>query len=936
MKKFFSLALLLIGIHNVFAVPAFPDLIRFQQPNSEVFVNIYLMGDERVHWAETEDGYSLLHGDDGTLCYAMLNEAGEMVASDLMATNEEERSTEARTFLSKIPKHLRYSRNQIEALKKMWTMVEDAKSGPKTMTNVTGEKKFLVILFEFNDKSFQYGVLDFKRLFNQVNYSLNNATGSVHDYYYDVSNGLFSLHVDVVGPYTGTENTAFYGNTDNGYQYFAHEAVAYASEDVDFSDYDNDGDGYIDGLHIIFAGHGEEAGASVNCIWSHKWNIFNPPTYNNTVVDVYSCSPELSGHLGAEMTNIGVVCHELGHVFGAPDYYDTDYGSSGGEFPGLGTWDIMSSGSWNRNGKTPASHNPYTKLYIYHWVTCDTINNHTGVHVMHPVGQANADYHRINTSTNGDFFLLENRQKIKWDLYTPSHGLLVYHIHPNAHGANLTNKGHPQQIYIMAQTTDTFPNSSPSSYGTLIGNSAPFAGESNHRDSLTDNSVPSFRPWSRQPNGTPLRNISDRTDDKLLYFTINGGDPNPMGVVAEALSNTAIRLDWERYGSYATMIVMSEDSLFGTPTGIYNAGDSIDGDVVIYKGNGNSFLVEGLESGHIYHFKVFSNWRQTLYSNGVVVWGRPTNCEGSAWSSEDFESTTVGNLPQCWSGSWNTDSVQGGKAATAIITDSSLQSAGPQQLTCAPLVYDTVHGTVLKFRYSMPEGCDESTTLKVEYHRDVHSEWTTLANYHWHFGMADWNEVYLYLNNAGDYSLVRFTLDGNVGSKAAIDDVELQIGALVYAESDENGSISPRGYSVVPNDGIISFTVKPLGGYQLKKIRLNGATIPADQYETDTNNITIFTLSGLTNSNIISAEFERNLGIVTAESSTLTVYPNPTHGMVTLEVPERSEVIVYNALGQIVLRRKNAAGKVTLDLSDMSNGVYMLHCGGQTARIVKR
>ena len=84
MKKFFSLALLLIGIHNVFAVPAFPDLIRFQQPNSEVFVNIYLMGDERVHWAETEDGYSLLHGDDGTLCYAMLNEAGEMVASDLM------------------------------------------------------------------------------------------------------------------------------------------------------------------------------------------------------------------------------------------------------------------------------------------------------------------------------------------------------------------------------------------------------------------------------------------------------------------------------------------------------------------------------------------------------------------------------------------------------------------------------------------------------------------------------------------------------------------------------------------------------------------------------------------------------------------------------------------------------------------------------------
>ena len=178
------------------------------------------------------------------------------------------------------------------------------------------------------------------------------------------------------------------------------------------------------------------------------------------MVDVYSCSPECQG-TSSDLTTIGVICHELGHVFGAPDYYDTDYEESGGQFPGLGNWDVMSSGSYNNGGKRPAHHNPYTKIYIYKWRDCDTLDGSSTKIVMDPVEEGGKIY-RVNTSTNRDFFLLENRQAVKWDKALPGHGMLVYHVHPAAHGASVHNYQHPQQIYILAKpgnNNESCPNS---------------------------------------------------------------------------------------------------------------------------------------------------------------------------------------------------------------------------------------------------------------------------------------------------------------------------------------------------------------------------------------------------------------------------------------------------------------------------------------------
>ena len=940
MKKSFLLLLLTAIIGSAAAVPAYPGKIVFTQPGTEITVTIFLKGDERVHWAETEDGYSLIHSDDGSLVYAKQNAQGDMIPTTLLATDIDSRSAEVETFLKATPKHLHFSKRQVEEMLMIWKQVENAKSGPKTMSDVTGHKKFLVILFGFSDKDFTHSKMEFRSLFNQVNYTASNRTGSVHDYYYDVSKGLFSLNVDIAGPYIGVNNIAYYGATDYGYQAFAHEAVDSAAKDVDFSIYDNDNDGYIDGLHIIFAGYGEEAGASSDCIWSHKWNIFDPPTYNNTVIDVYSCSPECQSYYGDRITNIGVICHELGHVFGAPDFYDTDYAGSGGEYPGLGNWDIMSGGSWNRNGITPAQHNPYTKLYIYRWATCDTIDGSPRKIVMDPADITNNDIHRVNTSTPGDFFLIENRQQIKWDKFIPGHGMLVYHVHPNANGSHVANYQHPQQIYIIAKgsATDTFPNSNPSSYGNLNLVTAAFPGEYARRDSLTDNSVPWFRPWSKQANNIPFYNISENTATNKVYLTVGSASPDPMDASAEGIDNESILLNWTPYGSYHTIIVASEDNVFGTLSGSHSVGDTLTGGgIVIYKGSDSRHLATGLQNNHLYHFRLYACINDSTYSNSIEAQAHTLNCENSDWQYEDFETVAQGSMPECWDGSWSVESLMGQLSLASPATDQH-GNYNWQSVSSRPFTYDTLHNAVLHFRVHFDENCNEQTCFKTEYRNGSTSGWQVVDSANWSFGMAMWQERYIQLGNAGDRSRLRFSAFTDGSHQVFLDDIDITQGSLIYATSDANGSISPYGYSILGEDDTIEYIITALDGYRFQALTIDGVGITLqDIVPLDTLGKTYrYLLTGISGQHTLKALFHKNAGIETADAYEPTVSPNPTSGIIHVTGRPGSTMTLYDITGRQLVRKHTDDGTMTISLEGLPQGIYLLRDGVSTVKVVKK
>ena len=936
MKKTIFIIFLFIAA-AVQAVPAFPDLITFRQPANEAIIHIYMKGDERVHWAETEDGYSLLHSDDGSFVYAMLDANGDMIPSSFLAADKEERTPEVEAFLNTVPRHIHFSQSQVESLKMIWEKVENAKKGPKTMSDVIGEKKFLLILFEFSDKPFHYSASQFRALMNQVNYTSEGRTGSVRDYYYDVSGGLFTLNMDVVGPFTGTRNLAFYGNTDDGYQAFAHEAVDSAAKYVNFADYDNDHDGYIDGLHIIFAGYGEESGASSDCIWSHKWNIFDAPTYNNTVIDVYSCSPECNGNSGNNITNIGVICHELGHVFGAPDYYDTDYGGSGGEYPGLGNWDIMSGGSWNCGGITPAHHNPYTKIYIYNWATCTTLDNTAAQYMLNPVAVSNNDFFRVNTSTQGDFFLIENRQNIKWDACLPSHGMLVYHIHPNAEGRSVNNARHPQQIYILTKTvTNQYPSNSPSSYGNVNSESAPFPGINGLRDSLTDNSSHWFRPWSQQPNNLPIRNIGEDTRTGKVYFSVQDVSPDPLSVIAEGLDNDKILLTWTRYGTKKTLILMRNDnSGFITPPDTVRMGDTLsDGSIVLYYGDSYSTVVNNLESGTRYYFKLFTLKSDKTFSNGITTDGTTLDCEVGEWNHEDFESTPADALPDCWTGDWRTESMDG-QMVLASPSNSTSDHEWRYSIS-RPLYYDNTTERILTYRTHFYDGCSETTKLKVELQATTSSNWVTVDSLSWDSDIDNWDYHYITLSGLSNYSRLRFAMFSNGNDRAAIDDIHLTNGWIIHSTKEYGGDIEPLGYSVVESGDSLEYIITTIPGYTVHRLVYDTRVIlPSRLTQIDDRHFS-YKVGEYSGEHDIHAAFKRNNAIDAVAESGLNIYPNPTNGNITIECATGTLIKIYDTRGSLIKAQKTTSNATVINLGNLPKGVYILHCDNIVQKIIKK
>ncbi|MDR1739528.1 MAG: hypothetical protein LBR45_02080, partial [Bacteroidales bacterium] len=69
MKKTIITALTTIALTAAFARPASPKPIEVEQPDGSK-ITIVLKGDERIKWAETQNGYSLLRGQDGFWEYA--------------------------------------------------------------------------------------------------------------------------------------------------------------------------------------------------------------------------------------------------------------------------------------------------------------------------------------------------------------------------------------------------------------------------------------------------------------------------------------------------------------------------------------------------------------------------------------------------------------------------------------------------------------------------------------------------------------------------------------------------------------------------------------------------------------------------------------------------------------------------------------------------
>lgn len=813
------------------AVTAYPYPIRFTQPDKSTVLTLTMKGDERIKWAETEDGYSLIYNNEGYFCYATKDSDGNMIPSQYIATDITARSSEVNAFLEQTPKKLFYSDSQVKDLLRIWNMVADksAKSNEKAAT--LGTVKFPVILASFSNKAFTKTKTQFSNLLNQVSYG---TTGSVHDYYYENSYGKMNLEFVVIGPIQLPQTIAYYGNNSNGNsQQFARDAITRANDSVDFSQFDNDNDGYVDGVHIFFAGYGEESGGGADCIWSHRGTLLTACAVDGRSLRDYSCSPELRGSSGSALTNIGVICHELGHVFGAPDFYDTDYESSGGKYPGTGTWDIMASGSWNGNGALPAHHNPYTKCYIYRWATPRTISSPEAI-VMFDAETHDNSFYRVETNTYHEYFLLENRQNYKFDNNIPGYGMLVYRVHRSGVPGYNVNITHPQKFYVVSSVnSNAIPNSAVSSYGTVESASCPFGA---YRNSFTDATTPSAKSWDGTATNKPITNVTRVTRNKTVCFTFMGADINPGSFAATPSTSTSIKLTWGLWDYEKVLLVYSPNGVFGTPQGdTYTNGSTITGGgTVIYQGYSTTFTHTGLTPETLYKYKIFS-LHNNEWTSGVEVSATTPHDALPIPYSANFDADS-NNLPAFWTTESTTNNYHwrvayGNDNAYAPYSPTNCMFCAATSsdydnheaiLATAPVNTSNAGAAHISFWVRNQKRLNYQDVLTVKYRTALSDDWITLETYS--SSISSWREESLNLPCA-PFLQVAFVGTSHFGRGVGIDNVTIAQGAGINTLLAEtiNINIYPNpasgkvNISAINSDENIGYEVFDIMGRQFAK-----------------------------------------------------------------------------------------------------------------------
>lgn len=531
-KKSFMAVLLAAGsCLSASAMPAYPKPITVTQPDGTK-VTVCLRGDERLNWAETTDGYTLLRDDAGYWTFAKADKNGFIAPSSLRYTGS---SLKAKT--EGINPGLRYAPAQRTAKMK--------KAAPQTNFMVdgsfptTGKRKLLVLLVNYSDTKTKYTQQDFYNMMNKEGYE---GIGSFRDFYKEQSYGKLDIDVTVTDWITLPMSKNTYG--PDGAPYMIYDALSIASKTIDLKQFDNDGDGILDGLAVIHQGTGQEMSGNSADIWSHSSIIYGQ-TFNGLSVRRYTIEPEMLA-LDNRMSTIGVICHEFGHALGAPDFYDSDYAESGGEFCGTGAWDLLGGGAWLGNyGNRPAGINGWQK-YVFGWTEPKTLENDTVVTDM-PAADKEPVAYRMETGTPGEYYFMENRQKTgTFDASLPGHGLVIYHVNENLiHSHLLTNDinaAYPQGIYTVCSDVGVDPEATPSSYGDVNSAAAPFPGDYGHTE-FSDRTLPSTHSLDGRYAYRALSNITD-VDGKVGFTFTHEQEPAKPEQLKANTSSGKVTLTW--------------------------------------------------------------------------------------------------------------------------------------------------------------------------------------------------------------------------------------------------------------------------------------------------------------------------------------------------------------------------------------------------------
>ncbi|MBP3738185.1 MAG: M6 family metalloprotease domain-containing protein [Muribaculaceae bacterium] len=614
------------------AVPAKRGFHTLTQSDGTT-ITVQMVGDEFHHSFVTQDGLTVALSEDGNFYYRTASGISQQQAHDARDRDAAELS------------YVASNRDQMtmSAIEPQRAKVRRAAARPRkvgsTQVPTSGSPRVPIILVNFADKA----MCNTKAQF--VTQYMTGAT-SARQYFVDQSNGIYQPQYDVYGIYTLSRDRAYYGGSDyNGNDdltaTMVGEAIDKAGNDIDWSQYDNDGDGQADVCIVVYAGVGQaQAPYTVpQAIWPCQWSLSSGEYYNDgtgartrngVTIDRFAVFNEIYGadDNGTTMDGVGTFCHEFSHCLGLPDFYETNTWTIG--YYGMSTWSLMDYGCYNNDGFTPVGYSAYEKNFMG-WL--DYITPVEGTQytlaAMNQKSAATDQAIKITSHLNSnEYFIMENRRKQGWDQYIQDEGLLITHFTyvPDRWAANSVNNESIQLATVVhADNSDYMDDDNADLYG-----------ESNHE--FTKDSSPASK-LNMMANGSlanytgvagtldkPVTEININSDGTVSLWYVKGSSAGPQldAPVLGAATNVdmfSFDIAWTHTASTAVTYTLNVSKTDGT-TVMERAGITA-----------KQFSVTGLEASTAYVVKV------------KAVPAAGTDASESAWSNTQTVTTTANTLP---------------------------------------------------------------------------------------------------------------------------------------------------------------------------------------------------------------------------------------------------------------------------------------------------
>lgn len=310
-------------------------------------------------------------------------------------------------------------------------------------------------------------------------------------------------------------------------------------ENINFKDYDQNNDGKVDLIYIIYAGYSASWGNnSTDCIWP-KSGTGSFGTYDGKSVYRFGVSNELNytpdysvnGEKKNVINGIGLFCHEFSHCMGMPDLYTTDAApeeTQNANNQEMEYWSIMDIGTYLVDGHIPNAYTAWEREF-FGWMEIEDITDADAqVIEMKAIDKGGKAYRIRNTNdeSGNEYYVLENIQNYGWNTSQLGHGMLAMHVDYDANifslASNSVNNvlGHPRMTilaadglllnYASVKDKETYNIFKEQAGGD------PFPGTSNVTE-LTDET--SVRPiiYTGERFGKPIYDIMESADGIITF-----------------------------------------------------------------------------------------------------------------------------------------------------------------------------------------------------------------------------------------------------------------------------------------------------------------------------------------------------------------------------------------------------------------------------------